>query len=113
MCRDYAQNAVMAEGFFSQSMEEPVQRFIRAYQDVYGKEPGLIEAFAFDTAWLMFKLLSKSDIRHRHDLRNALLEQFEPEGVTGSTSFANNGEAIKRLRLLKIKGSEFIEISRQ
>jgi len=110
MARKYAQNAVIAEGFFSKSSDPRVQRFVRAYQDLYGKEPGLIEAFAFDTAWLIFKAVSISDIHHRHVLRDALLKQFEPDGVTGPTAFAANGDAIKNLRLLKIKGRQFIEI---
>lgn len=110
MARNYAQNAVMAEGFFSMSSDPPVQRFVQAYQSVYGEKPGLIEAFAFDTASLLFKLVSTSDIRHRHDLRDALLKQFEPDGATGPTAFAPNGEAIKNLRLLKIEGSQFVEI---
>lgn len=110
MARSYAQNAVMAEGFFSKSSDAPVQRFVRAYQTLYGKEPGLIEAFAFDTAWLTFKLVSVSDIRHRHHLRDALLKHSEPNGATGPTAFAANGEAIKSLRLLKIKGRQFVEI---
>jgi ABC-type branched-subunit amino acid transport system substrate-binding protein len=113
MTRDYAQNAVMAEGFYSKSPDTAVRKFVRAYQALYGKEPGLIEAFAFDTAWLLFKMLSKSDIRHRHDMRDALLQLFEPEGVTGPTAFDHNGEAIKSLSLLKIRGKEFIEIPRQ
>jgi ABC-type branched-subunit amino acid transport system substrate-binding protein/outer membrane protein assembly factor BamD (BamD/ComL family) len=113
MSRDYAQSAVMAEGFFKQSPEPPVQKFVQAYQELYGKEPGIIEAFAFDTARLLFRILSESDIHHRHDLRDALLEHFEFEGVTGPTAFAGNGEPIKRLRLLKVKGSQFAEIPYQ
>lgn len=113
MTRKYAQNAVMAEGFFSKSPNNQVQRFVQAYQELYGKEPGLIEAFAFDTAWYIFKLLSEPEIRHRHELRDALLQLFETDGVTGPTAFAENGEAIKKLSLLKIKGGEFVEIPRQ
>lgn len=113
MTRDYAQNAVMAEGFFSKSPKKQVQQFVQAYHNIYGKEPGLIEAFAFDTAWLMFKLLSKSDIRYRHELRDALLQVNEPDAVTGPTAFIENGEAIKDMSLLKIEGSRFIEIPRQ
>ncbi|MEJ2154816.1 MAG: penicillin-binding protein activator [Desulfobacteraceae bacterium] len=113
MSRNYAQSAVMTEGFFSQSVEPPVQKFVQAYQALYGKEPGLIEAFAFDTARFLFAILSASDIRHRHDLRDAMLEHLEPDGVTGPTAFAENGEPIKRLRLLKVKGSQFIEIPNQ
>lgn len=113
MTRDYAQNAIMAEGFFSQSPEEPVRQFVQAFQNLYGSEPGIIEAFAFDTARLMFKLLAHAEISHRHTLRNALLQVFEPDGVTGPTAFAENGEAIKSLSLLKIKGGQFVEIPRQ
>jgi ABC-type branched-subunit amino acid transport system substrate-binding protein len=113
MTRDYAQNAVMAEGFFSQSPEKPVQQFAKAFKDLYGKEPGIIEAFAFDTAWLLFNLLSQSDVHLRHDLRDVLLQRFEPAGVTGPTFFAENGEAIKKLSLLRIKGGRFFEIPRQ
>ncbi len=110
MARDYAQNAVMAEGFFSESSNTPVQRFVQAYQDVHGKKPGLMEAYAFDTARLVFRLVSTSDISNRHDLRDALLTHSEPDGVTGPTAFEDNGEAIKSLRLLKIKGRAFVEI---
>jgi ABC-type branched-subunit amino acid transport system substrate-binding protein len=113
MTRDYAQNAVMAEGFFSQSPEKPVQQFVKAFKDLYGKEPGIIEAFAFDTAWLLFNILSQADIHFRHDLRDVLLHRFEPTGVTGPTVFAENGEAIKKLSLLRIKGGRFFEIPRQ
>jgi branched-chain amino acid transport system substrate-binding protein len=110
MACKYAQNAVMAEGFFSKSADAPVRRFVRAYREVYGREPGLIEAYAYDTARLLFKLVSTSDIRNRHDLRDALLKHVQPDGVTGPTAFADNGEAIQRLKLLKIKGRQFVEI---
>ncbi len=113
MTRDYAQNAVMAEGFYSKSPNKSVQKFVQTYRALYGKEPGLIEAFAFDTAWLLIKLLSASDIRHRHEMRDAMLQLFEPDGVTGPTAFDQSGEAIKSLSLLKIKGGEFLEIPRQ
>jgi ABC-type branched-subunit amino acid transport system substrate-binding protein len=113
MCRNYAQNAVMAEGFFSQSPEPSVQKFVQAYQSLYGNEPGLIEAFAFDTARFLFSILSESDIRYRQELRDALLEHVESDGVTGPTAFAKDGEPIKRLRLLKVKGSQFVEIPNQ
>ncbi len=110
MARDYVQNAVMAEGFFQQSQEPQVQKFVQAYEQLYGAAPGLIEAFAFDTARLIFNILGEPELAYRHDLRDVMLAHFEPQGVTGPTAFAHNGEAIKRLRLLKVKGSQFVEI---
>ncbi|MGD9367241.1 MAG: hypothetical protein PVH87_16195, partial [Desulfobacteraceae bacterium] len=63
--------------------------------------------------WLLFNILSQADIHFRHDLRDVLLHRFEPTGVTGPTVFAENGEAIKKLSLLRIKGGRFFEIPRQ
>jgi branched-chain amino acid transport system substrate-binding protein len=113
MAKDYAQNAVMADGFSPGSTSEPVRQFVAAYQQIYGSQPGIIEAFAFDTARLLFDIMAGSGIQFRHILRDAMLQAFEVDGVTGSTAFAADGEAIKNLSLLRIKGDRFLEIPRQ
>ncbi len=113
MTQKYAQNAVMADGFNINSPAGPVRRFVATYKALYNDEPGIIEAFAFDTAWLMFNALAQPNIDLRHTLRDLLLERFEAAGVTGPTSFDANGEAIKRLSLLRIKGKRFVEIPPQ
>lgn len=110
MARDYAQSAVMVDGFFKDSELDTVRRFVDYYRDIYGIEPGLVEAFAFDTARLLFELLSQSDIRLRPQLRNALKQVFQMDGVTGPTAFDPNGEAVKALCLLRIQGNRFVEI---
>ena len=113
MAKDYAQNAVMADGFFQGSAAEPVRQFVAAYQQIYGSQPGIIEAFAFDTARFLFGIMAGSDIHFRHILRDAMLQAFEVDGVTGPTAFAADGEAVKNLSLLRIKGDRFLEIPRQ
>jgi len=112
MARDYAQNAVMADGFFVESQSQTVNRFIETYRKIYDSDPGIIEAFAFDTAWLMFKLMAQSDVQFRHTLRDTLRQVLEVDGVTGPTVFSENGEAIKHLTLLRVKGGRFIEVPR-
>ncbi len=111
MSQQYAQRAVVANGFNINSPSQPVRRFVGVYQGLYGDEPGLTEAFAYDTARLMIKILAQPDMNLRHVLRDVLLTRFETEGVTGPTSFDENGEAIKRLSLLRIRGNQFIEIA--
>jgi len=113
MAKDYAQNAVMVDGFFKESPSQPVQQFVAAYKQIYESEPGTIEAFAFDTARLMINLMSQPDIRFRHVLRDAMLQVFEVDGVTGPLAFDRDGEAIKRLSLLRVKGERFFEIPQQ
>jgi branched-chain amino acid transport system substrate-binding protein len=113
LAEDYAQNAVMVDGYFKESPSPLVQRFMQAYQQIYGSEPGIMEAFAFDTAALMIRLMSRPAMPLRHILRDAMLQAFEVEGVTGPLAFAQDGEAVKSLSLLRIKGDRFFEIPRQ
>jgi branched-chain amino acid transport system substrate-binding protein len=113
LARDYAQNAVMVDGYFKESSSPLVQRFVEAYQQIYGSEPGVMEAFAFDTTALMMRLLSQPEMPLRHILRDAMLQAFEVNGVTGPLAFSQDGEALKRLSLLRIKGDRFLEIPRQ
>ncbi len=111
MTHAYAQNAVITDGFFTESKSPVVQNFVNAYQKIYERRPGVIEAFAFDTATMLFKLVSQSDATYRHILRDSLQQSSQIEGVTGPTAFEISGEAIKTLCLLRLKGGRFIEIS--
>ena len=113
MAKDYAQNALMVDGFFIDSPSPPVRQFVDAYREIYASEPGTIEAFAFDTARLMIGLMTQPDMHFRHTLRDAMLQMYEADGVTGPLAFDQNGEAIKSLSLLRIKGDRFFEIPRQ
>jgi branched-chain amino acid transport system substrate-binding protein len=110
MARQFVQDAVLVDGYFKDSSSPIVRNFVDTYQSIYNTEPELMEAFAFDTANMLFGLLGRRDIRLRHELRNQLMQTVQAKGVTGSTSFAPDGEAIKKLSLLRVKGDLFIEI---
>jgi ABC-type branched-subunit amino acid transport system substrate-binding protein len=111
MAQDYLQRAILVEGYFKDSQSAPVRRFVEAYQSAYKEPPGIIEAYAFDTARIFFELLAKPDIHMHHTLRDALIQFSTPYGVTGFTAFTDHGEAIKRLTLLEIKAGKFVEIT--
>ncbi len=110
MSRQYAQNAVMADGFFKDGASPIVRQFVSEYQKIYNSEPGIIEAFAFDTAWILLNAMAQPEMQFRHTLRDSLLQLYETDGVTGPTAFDENGEAVKNLSLLRVKGDRFIEI---
>ena len=112
MTHAYAQNSVMADGFFADSQSAVVRNFVEAYKQIYDREPGIIEAFSFDTARMIFDLASRPDSAYRHILRDSLQQLSLSDGVTGSTAFDADGEAIKTLCLLRLKGGQFIEISK-
>ena len=110
MSRQFAQNAVMADGFFKDGASPIVRQFVRQYQNIYNAEPGIIEAFAFDTAWILLDIMAQPQMQFRHLLRDSLLQLYKTDGVTGPTAFDENGEAVKNLSLLRVKGDRFVEI---
>ena len=110
MAKDYVQGAIMTDGFFPQSNSRRVKDFIRNFNDTYGENPGFIEATTFDTAMMLFDIVTRPDIRSRNAIKNELLYLQDFQGVTGLTSFDVNGEVRKKLSLLRIKGEKFLEL---
>jgi len=110
MARQYAQNAIMPDIFFAESSSENVRNFVRTFEKTFREKPGFIEAVAYDTAMMLFQIVSRPDVRFRSAVKNELMKLSDFQGVTGLTSFDNNGELKKDLYLLKIKGNKFVEL---
>ncbi|MFC1798407.1 ABC transporter substrate-binding protein [Thermodesulfobacteriota bacterium] len=112
MARQYVQTAIIPDGFFAGSSAEPVQDFVKNFQDVFNTPPGYIEAISFDTASILLQLIGRPGVRTRWKLKEALQHHEAFQGVTGSTVFTNTGEVEKELYLLRIKGNRFVELKR-
>ncbi len=112
MSRQYAQGAILTDGFFAQSASANVKNFVKNFQKTYGENPGFIEAVAYDTAMILFKIVSRPEIRYRSALKKGLMQLNNYEGVTGLTSFDSGGDVRKKLFLLQIKGRGFVELER-
>ncbi|RZB30749.1 MAG: hypothetical protein SRB1_03029 [Desulfobacteraceae bacterium Eth-SRB1] len=110
MARRYMQNSVMPDVFFDESSSRKVRSFVENFEKTFGEKPGFIEAVAYDTAIILFQLASRPDIQYRSELKNELINLRNFQGVTGLTSFDNNGDVRKKLYLLRIKGDKFVEL---
>ncbi len=110
MSRQYVQGAVLPDGFFDGSNTPHVQTFISTFKRAFGTKPGFIEAVAYDSAHIIFHVLSNTDIHFKSNLKDELLNLVAYPGVTGKTSFDYKGDALKKLYILKIKGNRFVEI---
>jgi len=112
MTRKYAQGAIISDGFFPESSSEHVMDFVGTFHKTFNKKPEFIEAVAYDTAMILFQMVSRPDIRFRSVLKNELKKFTNFQGVTGLTSFGNDGDVQKKLYLLQIKGKSFVELKR-
>jgi ABC-type branched-subunit amino acid transport system substrate-binding protein len=107
---EYVQGAVLPAGFYPASQSPRVQTFVAAFEAVYGRAPGFIEAVAYDSARIMLNAMLDPNVWLRAGIRHALMKAVPVEGVTGKVTFDGNGEPVKDLVLLRIEGSDFIEI---
>lgn len=105
------QGSILPDGFFAQSTTEIIQRFVKEFQKVYQEAPGYIEAVSYDTAMMIFEIVSNPGIHLRSSVNKAILRPDGFSGVTGHYRFDKEREAQKKLFLLQIKGDEFVEIS--
>jgi len=110
MARRYVQNAIMPDVFFAESSSKQVADFVAVFEQTFKEKPEFIESVAYDSAMILFQIVSRPDIRYRSSIKNVLMNLNNFQGVTGLTSFDNNGEIKKRLYLLRIKGGKFVEL---
>ena len=110
MARDYVQGAIMPDGFFTGSRSPRIRNFVDIFENTYSEKPGFIEATTFDTAAMLFEIISRPEVRTRTAIREGLLDIRDYPGVTGLTSFDETGDALKELSLLQIEGSRFVEL---
>jgi len=64
----------------------------------------------YDSAMILFDVVSRSHIRYRTEIRDDLLNLDNFPGVTGITRFDENGDVLKKMHLLRIKGKKFVEL---
>jgi len=110
MAKKYIQGAIMPEFFFEEKSSEAVREFVNNFENIFKEKPGFIEAVFYDTAMILFQTISQSDTHSRALIKEELMNMDAFQGVTGLTSFNQNGEAVKKPCLLKIKADGFVEI---
>jgi len=103
---DSVEGAHFTAGFYSGDETEAVQSFVRTYKDAYKSEPDMFAANAYDSMNILVQALMQSG-NDRAELRAAVAATKDYPGITGTTSFAKNGEALKEVVILKVEGGKF------
>jgi len=109
----YAQGAICAAGFFAQSDSVNVQNFTRQYEDTFQTTPDFMAAVSYDTALILFQVISRPNAIYRSSIKYGLMNLNAFQGVTGSTSFDDTGEVHKQLFILQLQQNRFVEITHE
>lgn len=107
---EYLEGAIFVDGFFRNSYYPSARNFIDRFYVAYGREPTDMEALAYDAASIIVNSLQNHTIKIRSDLRNNILSLQNYPGITGTTSFLEDGEAQKSLYVLMVRGNDIIQI---
>jgi ABC-type branched-subunit amino acid transport system substrate-binding protein len=107
----YVEGAVFVDGFFVHSLYPFVRDFADRYFARYGEEPTILGAQGYDVAGILLGILDDPAVASRDDVRLALQQLRNYPGVTGATSFDQEGEAEKVLFLLQVQNGNIVQIN--
>lgn len=103
------EGAIFTDGFFAKGSNFTTRDFVTTFQAAYGFEPTLLEAYAYDTMRLVGEVMREQPSATRLDFQKALAGKKNFEGVTGTISFDEDGDARRRLFLLTVDKGEIKE----
>ena len=112
MSRRYLTNALVVDGFFVESEDYDIRKFVSDFSEIYDEKPEIFAATAYDSALIILNLLKDPTIELRSQVKDHLLTMRPYRGITGKTAFRPNGEVSKDLFILGIRNGKFIEIGR-
>ena len=103
----HAEGAVFIDGFFPESTDPVIQPVIEAYRSAYQEEPDILAAQAYDAAMMVLSLI-KEHKDTPQAIRDGLLAMKGYHGISGTITFPGNGEAQKKLFIIKIQDGKFV-----
>ncbi|MBM4379998.1 MAG: penicillin-binding protein activator [Deltaproteobacteria bacterium] len=98
----FIQCSIYVDGFYVDSERPATKKFVGAYREAHGKDPGLLEAIGHDVAKMARQVIESGKPQTREAFRSGLAELRDFEGATGSTSFTDKREVKKTLFFLGI-----------
>jgi branched-chain amino acid transport system substrate-binding protein len=102
----HAEGAVIVDGFYPENQDPAVKAVVDAYRSAYQDDPDILSAQAYDAAAMVLSLLAeKKDTPTT--IREGLLNLKDFPGISGTTTFPGNGEAQKKLFLIRIEDGKF------
>lgn len=104
------EGAIFTAGFFTDDPSENAQNFVKAYEEKFNSEPDMFAAQAYDAAMILLTALQNSDGVSGQAHQQAMLNIKDFPGITGSTSFTDDGDAIKDIIILKVQDGKFTKI---
>ena len=103
-----ANGLIVATPWYAQKDDEKVKSFVEKYEEAYGMEPDQFAAQAYDGLYLIAEAVKNAGVADRDEIRDALAEIQDFEGVLGTMSFDEEGDIVMEPTVLVIKDNEYV-----
>ncbi|HRN33780.1 MAG TPA: ABC transporter substrate-binding protein [Saprospiraceae bacterium] len=97
-----------APAYDANSSNAETQNFVNLYKKEYGETPDILAAYGYDVVKISYQAISKSPTK-LSEIINNLYNTIDYPGVTGKMNFDKNGDVVKQLKILTVRGKSFIE----
>jgi len=104
--QDAVEGATFTAGFFSADPNPVVQSFVARYTELFGEEPDMFAAQAYDAARIVIEAMKRNGT-DRQAIRDGLAETKDFPGITGLTSIDEEGDTLKEVLILKVVDGAF------
>ena len=102
-----AEEVIFARPYYDPQSSDPlVKTFVANFTKKYGMAPGVYAAHAYDALGIMYKAIELAGAM-ADDIKAGLHQINNFPGVTGSTTFDQNGDVIKPIQIMKVENGEF------
>jgi len=105
----YVSNSFFPSAFFKESKDIQVVNFYQNFVAHFTDEPDDLAAQAFDTTNILFQAIKNSD-KTRKSITEELFKIQDFPGVSGYSSIQEDGDSLKKLRMLTIQKKRFVEV---
>lgn len=104
------EGAVFTDMFCQNEPSRTVQDFIERYYAATGREPGSLEAMAYDGMTLAVRTIVNEKPGSREELRRMMIANRDFRGVSGKLPFAPDGESRRGAMILKITQGQIVPV---
>ncbi len=101
----YLKQAYYVDIYNRDSSVPIAQSFVREFQAAYNYAPSTLEAMGYDAVRILGQALGSKKVSRREDVRGALLQQKNYQGVTGLKGFKSDRESEVIPFILGVTGS--------
>lgn len=105
--KDAAEGVLFSSPMFDPASDSPeISEFVSSYKSRYNIEPDILGGYGYDVVKIAAMALQNGT--DAEAIKNCLYTIKDYPGITGSTTFDQNGDVSKELKIMKVKNGEFV-----